>query len=112
VGWGSRALQVFLFSFSAFAAKQRRDTNSMLNWTERIIRMRKEMPEVGCGLFDILDVGSDAVLGGRYDWRNNSELFLHNFAHVAISGKVTSAFRRMVPEIQLRWPAEAFAAIK
>src|ERR1700704_5894591 len=31
------------------AAKQRRDPNSMLNWTERIIRMRKEVPEVGWG---------------------------------------------------------------
>jgi glycosidase len=33
------------------AAKQRRDPNSMLNWTERIIRMRKEVPEVGWGDF-------------------------------------------------------------
>jgi maltose alpha-D-glucosyltransferase / alpha-amylase len=32
------------------AAKQRRDPNSMLNWTERIIRMRKEVPEVGWGI--------------------------------------------------------------
>jgi maltose alpha-D-glucosyltransferase/alpha-amylase len=29
------------------AADQRRDPNSMLNWTERIIRMRKEVPEIG-----------------------------------------------------------------
>jgi maltose alpha-D-glucosyltransferase / alpha-amylase len=63
------------------AADQRRDTNSMLNWTERIIRMRKEVPEVGWGPFEVLDVGNDAVLAVRYDWRNNSVLFLHNFAH-------------------------------
>ena len=31
------------------AAIQRRDPNSMLNWMERIIRMRKEMPEIGWG---------------------------------------------------------------
>jgi len=30
-------------------AKQRRDSNSMLNWTERIVRMRKEVPEIGLG---------------------------------------------------------------
>ena len=60
------------------AAKQRRDANSMLNWTERIIRMRKEVPEVGWGDFEILDTGTPAVLGLRYDWRNNSVLFLHN----------------------------------
>ena len=63
------------------AAEQRRDINSMLNWTERIIRMRKEVPEVGWGDFEILKTGEDAVLGMRYDWRNNSVLFLHNFAH-------------------------------
>jgi maltose alpha-D-glucosyltransferase / alpha-amylase len=62
------------------AAEQRRDNNSMLNWTERIIRMRKEVPEIGWGSFEILKTGNDAILGLRYDWRNNSVLFLHNFA--------------------------------
>ena len=62
------------------AAEQRRDPNSLLNWMERIIRMRKEVPEVGWGDFEIIDAGDDAVLGIRYDWRNNSVLFLHNFA--------------------------------
>jgi maltose alpha-D-glucosyltransferase/alpha-amylase len=62
------------------AADQRRDPHSMLNWTERIIRMRKEVPEVGWGQFEIVNTGDDAVLGLRYDWRNNSVLFLHNFA--------------------------------
>ena len=33
------------------AAEQRRDPNSLLNWTERIIRMRKEVPEIGWGDF-------------------------------------------------------------
>jgi maltose alpha-D-glucosyltransferase/alpha-amylase len=63
------------------AADQRRDPNSPLNWTERIVRMRKELPEVGWGVFKVIEVGDDAVLGLRYDWRNNSVLFLHNFAH-------------------------------
>lgn len=62
------------------AAEQRRDPDSMLNWTERIIRMRKEVPEVGWGEFEVLKTGDPAVLGVRYDWRNNSVLFLHNFA--------------------------------
>jgi maltose alpha-D-glucosyltransferase/alpha-amylase len=62
------------------AAEQRRDPNSMLNWMERIIRMRKEVPEVGWGDFEILDARDKSVLALRYDWRNNSVLFLHNFA--------------------------------
>src|ERR687884_549133 len=60
------------------AAIQRRDTNSMLNWTERIIRMRKEVPEVGWGDFAVIPTRNPAILIMRYDWRNNSVLFLHN----------------------------------
>jgi maltose alpha-D-glucosyltransferase/alpha-amylase len=62
------------------AAEQRRDPNSFLNWTERIIRMRKEVPEIGWGKFKVLPCGDNAVLALRYDWRNNSVLFLHNLA--------------------------------
>src|SRR5246500_1902127 len=36
------------------AAVQRREPNSLLNWMERIIRMRKEVPEVGWGDFAVL----------------------------------------------------------
>jgi len=60
------------------AAEQRRDSNSLLNWTERIIRMRKEVPEVGWGDFEVLSTREPAVLAIRYDWRNNSVLFVHN----------------------------------
>ena len=42
--------------------------------------MRKEVPEIGWGDFKIIKTGDTAVLGVRYDWRNNSVLFLHNFA--------------------------------
>jgi maltose alpha-D-glucosyltransferase/alpha-amylase len=59
-------------------AEQRRDPNSMLNWTERIIRMRKEVPEVGWGDFKVIATRDPAVLVIRYDWRNNSVLFVHN----------------------------------
>ncbi|MGH8140040.1 MAG: alpha-amylase family protein [Steroidobacteraceae bacterium] len=60
------------------AAQQRRDANSLLNWTERIIRMRKEVPEVGWGDFEVIATRDPAVLAIRYDWRNNSVLFVHN----------------------------------
>ena len=62
------------------AAQQRRDPNSLLNWTERIIRMRKEVPEVGWGDFTAIPTRDPAVLVLRYDWRNNSVLFIHNLA--------------------------------
>ncbi|MGJ4926410.1 alpha-amylase family protein [Bradyrhizobium sp. HKCCYLS2038] len=60
------------------AARQRRDPNAMLNWTERIVRMRKEVPEIGWGDYTIIATKDPAVLIMRYDWRNNSVLFVHN----------------------------------
>ena len=61
------------------AAIQRRYPDSLLNWTERIIRMRKEVPEVGWGDFVVIPMRNPAVLVMRYDWRNNSVVFVHNF---------------------------------
>jgi maltose alpha-D-glucosyltransferase / alpha-amylase len=61
------------------AAKQRRAHDSLLNWTERIIRMRKEVPEIGWGDFNVLRTRDPRILAIRYDWRNNSVLFVHNF---------------------------------
>jgi maltose alpha-D-glucosyltransferase / alpha-amylase len=63
-------------------ADQRRDPDSMLNWMERIIRMRKEVPEIGWGTFAILKTDTAEVLAMRYDWRGNAVLFLHNFGAV------------------------------
>ena len=60
------------------AAAQRRDPDSLLNWTERIIRMRKEVPEIGWGRFESMATGDSSVLAIRYDWRNNTALFVHN----------------------------------
>jgi maltose alpha-D-glucosyltransferase / alpha-amylase len=59
-------------------ASQRRDPGSFLNWTERLIRMRKELPEIGWGDFRVVDVGTNGVFALRYEWRNNATLFLHN----------------------------------
>jgi maltose alpha-D-glucosyltransferase / alpha-amylase len=61
-------------------AAQRRDPDSFLNWMERIIRMRKEVPEIGWGNFSFVPLRTPGVLAMEYEWRNNSVLFLHNLA--------------------------------
>lgn len=63
-------------------AEQRRDPNSLLNWMERIIRMRKEVPEIGWGDFTVLQTRTPKVLAIRYDWRNNSVVFVHNLSAI------------------------------
>ncbi len=64
-------------------ADQRRNPNSFLNWFERVIRMRKEILEIGWGDFAVLHTSNPAVLAMRYDWRNNSVLLVHNLSPVA-----------------------------
>jgi maltose alpha-D-glucosyltransferase/alpha-amylase len=61
-------------------ARQRRDPESLLNWTERRIRMRKECPELGWGEFSVLRVDVPEVLAIRYDFRGVSMLTVHNFS--------------------------------
>ena len=61
-------------------AAQRRDPASLLNWTERMIRMRREIPEIGWGAFAVVPADAGDVLVLRYDWRDNSVLFVHNLS--------------------------------
>jgi len=60
------------------AADQRRDPDSFLNWIERIVRMRKEVPEIGWGDWQVLGTGSPHVLAIRYEWRGNAVVAVHN----------------------------------
>ena len=60
-------------------AEQRRDPMSLLNWTERRIRMRKECPEITWGQFQVLRTNASEVLVMRYDWRGVSLVTVHNF---------------------------------
>jgi maltose alpha-D-glucosyltransferase / alpha-amylase len=71
-------------------ASQRRDPNSFLNWTERVIRMRREVPEISWGDFAVLRTSRNEVLAMRYDWRNNSVICVHNFGPEACTVKFRS----------------------
>jgi maltose alpha-D-glucosyltransferase/alpha-amylase len=62
-------------------ADQRRDPQSLLNWTERMIRMRKECPEISWGTFAVLRTNVPEVLALRYDWRETSIITLHNLSN-------------------------------
>jgi maltose alpha-D-glucosyltransferase/alpha-amylase len=63
-------------------ADQRRDNDSLLNWTERMIRMRKECRELSWGSITILESSADPVLIIEYTWRDAALLTIHNFSDV------------------------------
>jgi maltose alpha-D-glucosyltransferase / alpha-amylase len=68
---------------------QRRDPDSLLNWTAGLIRLRKECPEIGWGDYEVLETGSPHVLALRYDWQGNSLLAVHNFADEQVQARIT-----------------------
>jgi maltose alpha-D-glucosyltransferase / alpha-amylase len=60
-------------------ADQRRDQSSLLNWTVRVIRSRRECPEISWGTYEILETGAAEILAMSYSWRSTGLLTLHNF---------------------------------
>ena len=59
-------------------ADQRRDPDSLLNWMERVVRMRKELPEISWGDFKIVPVKARQVLAMHFTWRQRTLLIVHN----------------------------------
>jgi maltose alpha-D-glucosyltransferase/alpha-amylase len=55
----------------------------MLNWFERLIRLRKDLPEIGWGTCTVLDTGTRSVLALRHDWQERTVITLHNLARRA-----------------------------
>ncbi len=68
-------------------ARQRAQEGSLLNWTERMLRMRKELPELGHGSFTILPAPAH-VLAMCYEFEDNLSVFVHNLAEERIDLKI------------------------
>jgi len=66
-------------------AKQRLDYDSLLNWTERAVRTRKECPELGWGEMEFLETDHPAVLAHMTTWRGRSVAAVHNFSRSTVS---------------------------
>lgn len=59
---------------------QQRNPNSLLNWMERAIRLRKECPEFGWGQPQLLETNHDSVFAHRCEWRGKAVIAVHNFS--------------------------------
>jgi maltose alpha-D-glucosyltransferase/alpha-amylase len=58
---------------------ERRDDGSLLNWFERLIRRRRETPELGLGRWSVVTTAEPAVLAHRCDWNGSTVVAVHNF---------------------------------
>jgi maltose alpha-D-glucosyltransferase/alpha-amylase len=70
---------------------QRRDPQSLLNWMERKIRMRRECPEISWGQWTILDTPEPGVLIMRYEYDGHAVLTLHNFSDKPRAPRISPA---------------------
>lgn len=59
---------------------QDRDPHSLLRWMERLIRRRRQTPEIAFGDWRVIDVAEAAVFALRFDWGQSSAILLHNLA--------------------------------
>ena len=60
--------------------QQRRDAGSLLNWFERLVRRRRETPELGLGAWSVIATPEPAVLAHRCDWDGSTVVAVHNFS--------------------------------
>jgi maltose alpha-D-glucosyltransferase/alpha-amylase len=60
--------------------QQLRDDGSLLRWMIRMIRLRKQCPEIGWGEWRILPSGARSVLAAEYRWRGSTIVCVHNLS--------------------------------
>jgi len=68
-------------------AGQRAEPGSLLNWTERMLRMRKELPEIGLGTFTILPAPAH-ILAMCYVFEDKTSVFVHNLLEQRIDFRI------------------------
>jgi maltose alpha-D-glucosyltransferase / alpha-amylase len=88
---------------------QRRDPQSLVNWVERKIRMRRECPEISWGDWKILDPGTPGVLLMRYDWRGHTLIIVHNFTPKSRVARLDASAAGSVALTDLLWTNDSDA---
>ena len=61
---------------------------SLLNWMERLIRRRRECPELGWGEWSLLPQDEPAVLAHRADWDGSTVVAVHNLGGRAAQARL------------------------
>jgi maltose alpha-D-glucosyltransferase/alpha-amylase len=77
---GARLCRPLPENHTANVTDQRRDPHSLLNWMERLIRQRKECPELGWGQLELLHT-KGSVLVHRCVWDGTAVVAVHNLGN-------------------------------
>ncbi|MEP0879385.1 alpha-amylase family protein [Funiculus sociatus GB2-M2] len=61
-------------------AQEQRDPSALINWIERLVRIRKQCPEFGSGTLRILETNDSCVFAHCCAWGDLAVIALHNLA--------------------------------
>ncbi|MBW4542068.1 MAG: alpha-amylase family protein [Myxacorys chilensis ATA2-1-KO14] len=61
-------------------AQEQRDPAALINWIERIVRIRKQCPEFGYGTLHILETDDPCVFAHCCEWSDRAVIAVHNSA--------------------------------
>lgn len=78
--------------------KAQREPDSLLNWMQRLVVIRKRCPAIGLGRLRVLKSAHSNVLIHGMDWNGERLLFMHNLA-----GKTTKVERAEYDKDDARW---------
>jgi glycosidase len=59
-------------------ADQHRDPDSQLSWMRRLIRLRRETPELGWGSWRLIESRAASLCVHRCDWQESTVIAAHN----------------------------------
>jgi maltose alpha-D-glucosyltransferase/alpha-amylase len=82
-------------------AAQQRDPGSLLHWMARLIRVRRQCPEIGWGSWEILDAGDPAVFALCCTFNDGSVITVHNLADRKASVRLDFDGERTEPLFEL-----------
>ncbi|PSB68076.1 trehalose synthase, partial [filamentous cyanobacterium CCP1] len=78
---------------------QQRDPNSLLNWMERLVRTRRQCPELGAGECQVLQTDKSGVFAHRFNRGDRAVLLVHNLTNKPCTVTLKSAAKEYLTDI-------------
>jgi glycosidase len=67
---------------------QRRDPDSLLRFVRKLIRTRRETPELGWGKSTLIETSDPALFAHRCDWEDSTVIAIHNLGERPASAEL------------------------
>jgi len=68
---------------------QHQDPDSQLAWMRRLIRLRRETPELGWGTWQLIETRAESLFVHRCDWQESTVIAAHNLGPRRVQAKLS-----------------------